>query len=193
MSKLPQGPRTQFRREDLWRALAIIGDEGLIGRKKLADELGVGEGSTRTLLNQLKEKDLVVSKPTGHSLTERGKEKLDDKSLELLSVDAGSLTVAEEDVATIARNAESGVRRGVKERDEAIKAGAEGATIFVSKDQGLRMLGVENEVEEDIASKLIEGLDPSEGDVIIISSGENRRDAERGALAVAESLQKTTK
>ncbi|KXA92662.1 hypothetical protein AKJ65_07235 [candidate division MSBL1 archaeon SCGC-AAA259E19] len=193
MSKLPQGPRTQFRREDLWRALAIIGDEGLIGRKKLAEELGVGEGSARTLLDQLKERDLVVSRPSGHSLTERGEEELAGKCPELLSVDAGSLTVAEEDVATIARNAESGIRRGVEERDEAMKAGAEGATILVSKDQGLRMPGVGDEVEEDIASELVEGLNPSEGDVIIISSGENRRDAERGALAAAESLQKTGK
>ncbi|KXB04331.1 hypothetical protein AKJ48_02980, partial [candidate division MSBL1 archaeon SCGC-AAA261O19] len=129
------GPQPRFSEAQVHRALEIIGGHSPLGRKKLAEKLGIGEGSVRTILTRLKRENLIASTPRGHIPTEKGKRELKKKARKFLQLDAGNLTVGEVDVATIVRHAYENVKLGIRQRDEAIKAGADGATVLVFSDE----------------------------------------------------------
>jgi len=105
-----------------------------------------------------------------------------------VQVDVGDLTVGEVDVATIIRGAAAKVKRGIEQRDEAIKAGADGATVLVFKAGKLRFPDGFTRVEKGFAKSLIETFTPCEGDVIIIGTARGLTKAEEGAKAAAQSL-----
>lgn len=182
------GPLPRFAEIQVERALELIAEYGTIGRKKLAEELSVGEGSVRTILNRLKREGLITSSRKGHTLTPKGRRKLRMKVEKFVQIDAGDLTVGEVDIATIVRGAASGVKRGIEQRDEALKAGADGATVFVFRRGKLQFPDGFMDIEKGLAKVLIETFSPREGDVIVVGSGKDMVKAERGALAAARSL-----
>jgi DNA-binding PadR family transcriptional regulator len=181
------GPLPRFAEVHVRRALELIAEHKTIGRKQLAKKLGVGEGSMRTILNQLKKQSLITSSRGGHALTAKGRHAL-GKPLEFVQLDVGDLTVGEVDVATIIRGAATKVKRGIEQRDEAIKAGADGATVLVFKAGKLRFPDGFTRVEKGFAKSLIEIFTPCEGDVIIIGTARGLTKAEEGAKAAAQSL-----
>lgn len=182
------GPKPLFDKAQVKRALELVGEFEPIGRKKLADKLGVGEGSIRTILSRLKEEGFVSSTTQGHVLTDKGENELGGRTRKFLEVKMGDLTVGEVDVATIVGGFADKVSLGIEERDEAIKVGAEGATVLVFKDNELKLPDAELSIDEKINSQLLDFFQPNEGDVIIIATAEDKKTAERGALAAAESV-----
>jgi len=184
------GPLPRFAEVHVRRALELIAENKTIGRKQLAKKLGVGEGSMRTILNQLKKQSLITSSRGGHTLTAKGGRAL-GKPLEYVQVDAGDLTVGEVDVATIVRGAAAKVKRGIEQRDEAIKAGADGATVLIFKASKLQFPDGFAKADTKKVEKLIEALRPRDRDVIIIGTGRDAATAEAGVKAAARTL--TTK
>lgn len=170
------------------RVLELLDERGPIGRKRLADMLEVGEGRMRTILNFLKGSNLADSTPKGHILTESGEREFEKRSKNFLEVETDDLTVGERDVATIVRNSADKIDLGIKERDEAIKAGADGATILVFSDGEFKLLGEPVNLDAETERRLLDVFQPKGGDVIVIGTASNRVNAERGALAVAMSL-----
>jgi len=183
------GPLPRFAEVHVRRALEIIAEHKTIGRKQLAKKLGIGEGSMRTILNQLKKQSLITSSRGGHALTAKGRHVL-GKPLEFVQVDAGDLTVGEVDVVTVVRGAAAKVKRGIEQRDEAIKAGADGATVLVFKAGKLQFPDGFTKVNKKV-EKLIKIFRPRNGDVIIIGTGSDVVKAEAGVRAAARTL--TTK
>jgi DNA-binding PadR family transcriptional regulator len=181
------GPLPRFAEVHVRRALELIAEHKTIGRKQLAKKLGVGEGSMRTILNQLKKQSLITSSRGGHTLTAKGRRSL-GKPLEYVQVDASDLTVGEVDVATIVRRAATKVKRGIEQRDEAIKAGADGATVLIFKAGKLQFPDGFAKADTKKVEKLIEALRPRDGDVIIIGTGRDAATAEAGARAAARTL-----
>ena len=169
------------------RALWLIAEHEKIGRKQLTKELGVGEGSVRTILNQLKKRKLISSSRGGHALTPKGKRFL-GKPFEFVQIDAGDLTVGVVDVATIVRGAARKIKRGVEQRDEAIKVGARGATVFVFKNGKLRFPYDFTEVRTREGENIIKMFKPREEDVIVIGTADDVLSAEVGAKAAARTL-----
>lgn len=182
------GPLPRFAEAQVGRALEIIAKHETIGRKKLAEELSVGEGSVRTILDRLKRDGLITSSRRGHALTPRGKRKLRAGGKKFVQIDAGDLTVGEVDVATIVRGAASKVKRGIEQRDEAIKAGADGATVFVFRCGKIQFPDGFMDIRKKLARFLIETFEPREGDVIVIGTAPDPARAEEGAKAAARSL-----
>ena len=187
MSLSAAGPLPRFTDAQIRRALELIAERKGIGRKQLARELGIGEGSIRTILNRLKERSFITSNRSGQLITAKGKREL-GKTLEYVQIDAGDLTVGDVDVATIVRGVAAKVSRGIEQRDEAIKAGAAGATVLVYKSSKLQFPDGFQKVEREVANKLMTTFKPLEGDVIIIGSAEDAVKAEAGAKAAARSL-----
>jgi DNA-binding PadR family transcriptional regulator len=181
------GPLPRFTDAQVRRALELIAERKGIGRKQLARELGIGEGSIRTILNRLKDRSFITSKRSGQLITAKGRREL-GKTLEYMQIDAGDLTVGDVDIATIVRNAAAKVSRGIEQRDEAIKAGATGATVLVYKASKLQFPDGFHEVKREVANKLMTTFKPREGDVIIIGSARDAVKAEAGAKAAARSL-----
>jgi DNA-binding MarR family transcriptional regulator len=168
-------------------ALELIAKHERIGRKQLAKELDIGEGSMRTILNQLKKQNLITSSRGGHALTAKGRRLL-GKAPKFIQIDVGGLAVGKVSVATLVKKAGKKVKRGIEQRDAAIKAGADGATALVFRGGKFRFpdgfLGVKKAINES----LVKVFGPSEGDVLIIGSASDPLKAERGARASAETL-----
>lgn len=181
------GPLPRFAEVHVRKALELISKHGRVGRKQLAEELGIGEGSMRTILSQLKTQGLITSSRGGHALTAKGKRSL-GKPLEFVQIDAGNFTVGEVDVAAIVRGAAKKVKRGIEQRDEAIKVGAQGATVLVFQRGKLQFPDRFTRVEKGLAESLIKTFTPREGDVIIIGTAQDLAKAEEGAKAAARSL-----
>jgi len=170
-------------------AIEQIAKHNRTSRKQIVKEIGVGEGSVRTILNQLKNQGLITSSKGGHVLTEKGKHFL-EKSQEFIKVDVGDLTVGRTNVATLVKGAASKVKRGIEQRDEAIKAGAEGASVLIFEKGKLRFPDGFVEVEEGTGKILMKLLKPREGDVVVIGAAGDTRAAEAGARAAAQTLTK---
>ncbi|MEM1981374.1 MAG: DUF4443 domain-containing protein [Candidatus Hadarchaeales archaeon] len=184
-----RGPLPKFTEVHVRAALELIHRMGRVGRPLLGKKLGLGEGSTRDLLLLLKKRGLVKPSRGGHVLTEKGRKKLGEP-MKFVKLDCGELTVGEVDVAVLVKDAAEKVRRGIEERDEAIKMGAQGATVLVFKEGGLYFPDSGKRVEGRIGKELVENLKPREGDVIIIGTGKNEVEAEMGARAAAMRLER---
>lgn len=183
------GPLPRFADAHVKMALELIGKHKRIGRKQLAEELGVGEGSMRTILDQLKKRGLITSSRGGHSLTAKGEHTL-SKPFEFVQVNVGDLTMGKVNIATVVRGAATKVMRGIEQRDEAIKAGADGATILIYRggrfEFPYRVVGIKK--YEKVMCVIAEILKPREGDVVVIGTGKDALKAELGAIAAAKTL-----
>lgn len=185
------GPRITFNETHVLKTLEIIGEAEVIGRMRLAKELGLGEGVTRTLLRHLMENDLIVNTKNGSKLTDPGKQLYKDiKSIisDPVDIPSNPVTLESCNVAILVRKASRAVKYGMEQRDAAIRLGASGATTLISIQNMLTMPGVKKNCFKNapkIQSILISQLHPKKEDVIIIGSASTRLAAELGAKAAA--------
>ena len=138
-------------------------------------------------MNILKQRGFVTSSRGGHALTAKGRKWVGEPP-ELVKVNCGGLTVGKVDVATVVRGGAGKVKKGVEQRDEAMKAGALGATVLVFQDSRLRFPDDATEVGGSVGKKLVEALKLKEGDVVVIGTADDEVRAEMGARAAARSL-----
>ncbi len=148
-----------------------------LGRPTLGKELGLGDASTRTLLNRLREAGLVRShRPLGTELTELGREIL--KAVRSRLEIVGSVSAS--DICGECIAAAIIVREGIKYlsrlgvlrmRDLVVKSGADGALIL--KYVGGRVMMPTTEGDAEFSGRLLEDVLSKtllkEGDVIIVS------------------------
>jgi predicted transcriptional regulator len=194
--KLAPGPAPAFNEAHVIKALEIISDFGSVGRIRLSKELGLGEGTTRTLLRHLRKEGIIRSSRRGISFSEEGKglfSNLRGKLSKGVEVPSSSLTVGPYNVAVLVRDSAQAVKSGMEQRDVAIKSGASGATTLIFTRNKLSMPTREQDISVGVPSlhnQLVTKLKPKENDVIIVGSGENREIAEVGAKMAAIKLLK---
>jgi len=169
------------------KALELIGEGAGIGRQQLSRELGLGEGTVRTLLSRMKAAGLLETSRGGTTLTSKGHGLL-KRFGELIP--AGEFpetdaTVGPRNYAILVRGAGESVKKGIEQRDAALIAGADGATTLVHDGDGLVMPGVEVEVDPSTAKHILDAFKPCRGDVVIIGSARDPLDAEIGAKSAA--------
>ncbi|MBS7612918.1 hypothetical protein KEJ48_01520, partial [Candidatus Bathyarchaeota archaeon] len=179
------------------KALEIISVEKGVGRKRLSEALGLGEGTTRTFVKRLKNEGLVEISKAGITLSNFGQKifvNLSSRISGRIEIPKSPLTVGPINVAVLVRNAATSIRYGVEQRDAAIKAGALGATTLIFTKNRLIVPGVNEDVLQNVQpiyDTLISTLKPSENDVIIIGTAREKRAAELGALTAALELLKS--
>jgi hypothetical protein len=193
-----RGPKASYGEVDVLKALLAIGNsEGSLGRFKLGRETGLGQGEVRTLIARLKDAGLVTVDARGCALTERGRKKFQSISKaipESYSVESESLDLGGYSWFVVLRDRASKVKKGLEQRDAAIRAGATGAFTAVYSNE--RFFVPSGETPEDC-----ERLGPTEpwttirqravlhdGDVVILSGADSERLAEEGALGAALTL-----
>lgn len=190
------GPAPSFNEAHVVKALEIIGKCGTVGRIRLSKELGLGEGTTRTLLKHLKNEGVTQSSRSGISFSEEGKKLFSDlrsKLSEGVEVPSSPLTVGAFNIAVLVRDSAQAIGSGMEQRDIAIKSGASGATTMVFSGDKLSMPKCVEDVSESTSSlhdEIVTKLNPNENDVIIVGSGETRELAEIGAKMAAIKLLK---
>lgn len=194
LSKREIGPQPTFREFEFLDLLLVLDREGVIGRKKLSECMGVGEGVIRTMIRRLRSQSLIeVSGKGGCKLSETGKVLVEEIKKFVKNVGAIDLKLPWDypnNYVLIIRRAGDKIKRGLEQRDEAIKAGAKALMVLTYIDNKLIMPGISDITLEkpDFAESLIKELKPEEGDVILIAAGDSPLDARRGALAAAQTL-----
>jgi predicted transcriptional regulator len=197
MRKIAPGPAPAFNEAHVVKTLELIGKYQTVGRIKLSKEMGLGEGTTRTLLKHLKNEGVIQSSRSGISFSGEGKKLFSDLRSQLsegIDVPSSPLTVGAFNIAVLVRNAAHAIGSGMEQRDAAIKSGALGATTLIFSSNKLELPQEEENLCEsmpELHDKLVTQLNPKENDVIIVGSGENRDLAEIGAKMAAIKLLKS--
>lgn len=185
------GAHPSYKTEHTIRALFLIKDRR-VGRKKLVKELGIGEGSVRTLLKKLKNQGLVSSVKQGHTLTEKGLSQVNtllNKFTQPEKFESYDLACGSPKMMTVVHETSWKIKKGVNQRDTAVKAGADGALILVYKNNEISFPSDEQGLEElSETGKKLNGIDLREGDVIVVAFAGDESSAENGVLAIAAEL-----
>ena len=193
-----RGPLPQITPLQLLNALVIIDIEGPVGRRALAHSLQIKDGVVRGLLERLTDNGIASATETGVRLSAGGRRSL-HKFLDQLSV---------KKIAPIRESGLIGTRRGigvhltgayekgmtgVAQRDEAVKAGADGSITVAMLGRRL-VIPPDNKSLADLDwimnGLLRELFKPSDKDLIVIGFGKDHASAQAGALAAVLSLQK---
>lgn len=192
-SEKAPGPKPSFSVVQVVKALELIAEKP-IGRNKLSKELVLGEGATRTIIERLKDYDLITVSRAGSMFSEKG-EKLWNTLHAIfprkIVLERSGLTLAAFNIALLVKGRGSKVKFGMKQRDAALLTGAKGATTVILKDGKLTVPPDHRNIAEDfpeIYRKLMDSLEPEENDTIVVGSADTLEKAEYGALAAALSL-----
>src|ERR671923_282461 len=161
----------------VFKTLQLIKSRGHISRDILCKELGLGEGSIRTLMKHLQMNNMIKATNAGTTMTQKGEALL----LELLSsiptemnLPKCSIALGKFNYVVLLKQHSHTIKSGVEQRDAAIKIGAKGATTLLFKQNKFVMPSSTNydslQKEPKISKLLIRMLNPEEGDAIIIGS-----------------------
>lgn len=187
------GPAPTFSILHVLKALELIAEKS-IGRTKLAEELNLGQGATRTIINRLKSAGLISTSKMGCTLTERGQRVWGEFRKMLcrkMEVKDYKLVGAKYNFAVLAKNCGHKIKSGIEQRDSAVKVGAKGAVTLVYKNGRLIVPSVDMDFAfnfPETAKYITKVLQPGENDVIIISGADSPDLAEYGATAAAWTL-----
>ncbi len=184
------GPVHRFADYHVFKTLSILSDGRRKGRKQLADMVNVGEGSMRTIVEYLRDREMIEVKQTGVKITSKGHEFLSSLPIYMERVEPTDSTLGDRSAAVLVKGQSMKIKMGVEQRDSAIKAGAEGATtVIVSGDRLIVPPDYDLDKERpEFAETLRRLLAVSEGDVIIIGTAKTYDHAEDGALSAAFEL-----
>ena len=166
-----------FNMVHVFKALQLVKSRGHISRDLLSKELGLGEGSIRTLMRHLQMNNMIKATNAGTTMTQKGEALL----LELLSsiptemnLPKCSIALGKFNYVVLLKRHSHAIKSGVEQRDAAIKIGAKGATTLLFKQNKFVMPSNTNydslQKEPKISKLLIRTLNPEEGDAIIIGS-----------------------
>jgi predicted transcriptional regulator len=187
------GPTSSFQIFHIIKALELI-SHAPVGRGGLAKKLGIGEGATRTLIERLKDEQIISISKSGCTLTKKGEQlwkRIERIIPSKIKLEQSKLTLSAYNVAILVQGKASKVKLGMEQRDAAFLAGAKGATTLVMKKGKLTMPCEDVDIKETVPEtrkKIISFLKPREDDVIIIGSADTYDLAEYGAIAAAWTL-----
>jgi hypothetical protein len=170
--------------------LELIGAGLGVGRQQLSRELGLGEGTIRTMVSRMRGLGLVDASRGGMSLTEEGRGVLEElnEATSTSEIPETPLTVGIKNYAVLVKGTSAGVSLGIEQRDAALMAGALGATTLVCDGESLLMPGTSEELDPETRRLILASLSPREGDVIVIGTSDDQHLAELGAKAAALKL-----
>ncbi len=183
------GPMFRFTDANVYWALYILSSGKRIGRKRLADEIGVGEGSMRRILETLREWDMIQIRQSGITITRSGLGFLSEIPIKVVDVNLGDSIVGEYSQPILVLGVADKIQNGMQQRDAGIKVGATGCTTLVIRDGNLLIPPSWNVDEErpDVA-KSVRATGMTENDALIVGSGNDQRTAMMAALTAAFEL-----
>jgi predicted transcriptional regulator len=189
-----RGPKASYGEVDVVKALFAIGNSEMsVGRFKLGKTTGLGQGEVRTLISRLKDAGLITVDSRGSTLTEKGKKKFETISQAIPSssaIEGRQLDLGKLSWFVVVRDRRTKVKKGLEQRDAAIRAGASGAFTAVYSEGKFKIPGEDMKDQEDLGTSepwrsIRDISSPKEGDVVIVSGADSALLAEEGALAAA--------
>ena len=187
--KSEKGPKRKFAPFHYFKALVIIDEEGRTGRARLASELGIGEGSVRTLLNDLESKSLILRNNSGIAVTPDGRKVISSSPIMTKTIRGCSLSLARHSSIGVVRHASKRVTNGILQRDEAVRSGGVGATTLIVRDGNLYIPPEMRHVKDTELEAVVFGiLHANEGDAVIVASGSTAFSSEMAVFAASVTL-----
>ena len=192
-----KGPKVAYGEVEILKALIAIGSAKTnLGRARLGQLTGLGQGEIRTLIARLKNSHLISVDAKGCSLAESGRKEFASvsKSLTFSSlVESRPLGLVKYAWSLIVRDGERKIRNGIEQSDASKRVGAGGAFTVIYSSKKFMIPGVKNSEDADCEAlgpsepwKTIRSQgEPKNGDVVIVSWAESSSLAENGALAAA--------
>ena len=185
------GPMFRFTDANVYWALHVLSDGRRVGRKRLSELIGVGEGSMRRILNTLKERNMINIKQTGITITKAGLDYLEKIPIRVIEVNPGDMVLGEYKQAVLVKNAAEAVGNGLKQRDAGIRAGSLGCTTLIIRDGKKVFLPPDWSIDEnnpDVAESIRSISIVEDGDAIIIGGADDQYTAINAALTAAFEL-----
>ncbi len=176
------GPVPKFNDYHIWKAFECLDENTPVGRKKLSQMLGIGEGSTRTILAMMQDQNMIIIGKSGIFLTDKGSEFKKSVHMDVADVSISDITIGDRDCAVRVPKMARNVKYGCEERDAAIKSGATGATTLIYTNGKLIFPGSDYPVEPEVEAKIRSVFSLKNDDVVIIGTGPTRESAEVGAV-----------
>ena len=176
------GPVPKFNDYHIWKAFQCLDDTNPVGRKKQSQILGIGEGSTRTILSMMQDQSMITIGKSGILLTDAGTEFKKSVHMDVADISISDLTIGDRDCAVRVPKMARNVKYGCEERDAAIKSGATGATTLIYTNGKLIFPGSDYPVDPEVESKIRSVFSLKNDDVVIIGTGPTRESAEIGAV-----------
>ncbi len=142
------GPRESFDHVHIGLLIYWLGENSPKSRSEISDFLGLGEGSTRTMLRRLKEKDMICITKDGVRLSDNGFlffSKLRNTFPAIEEGSFGTLSLGKYSVIVRVNKGKEKVSRGIEQRDESIRYGAKGTITLVYENSHFMFPGVEEE------------------------------------------------
>ncbi|OIO62823.1 hypothetical protein COY26_04190 [Candidatus Woesearchaeota archaeon CG_4_10_14_0_2_um_filter_33_10] len=183
---------THYVKTDIIRAFLLIKEN--VSRNELVSKLALGEGSVRTILDVLKDKNLIYSTKKGHSLTEKGilVFKKIEKSISVKKLILGAFYPGLEKAIVLLNKTDNNIKISFEQRDIAVRQGAEGAVIL-KFDKELYIPNADINFKENYKKaydEILKRFDFKKGNILIVCFAKSLRNAENGALEIALSMSK---
>ena len=181
------GPMFRFNDANVYWALHLLSDGRRMGRKRLAEEVGVGEGSMRRIIDTLKEWEFILIKQTGITITKAGQSFLNQIPIRPVDLNLKDSVMGEFQQAVLVLGVADRINNGMEQRDEGIKVGATGCTTIVLRDGVLSIPPDWNLDENDPANamKIRKEIGMTQNDIIIIGGGNTQSVAVEAAVSAA--------
>ena len=176
----------------VFKTLQLIQENGHVSREKLCEDLGLGEGTIKTLVRHLKMQNLIESTNAGTTMTKKGNSFFSELLSSIpseISLSKCPITLGKFNYAVLVKQMSSMIKDGIAQRDAAIRMGASGATTLLFKDNKFLIPQTKFDSlkdEHQLSEQMIKNLHPQDGDVIIIGSDNySRMKAEFAAKSAA--------
>jgi predicted transcriptional regulator len=187
------GPSATFCVFHIFYALELMSQKP-IGRNKMAEKLGVGEGAIRTIISRLKDAGLIVTSKTGCSLTPKGLslwKEFEEIFPRRAEIEKNELTSSAYNYAFLIKKSGHKVKSGIEQRDAAIVAGARNVIAIVDKGGRLAIDSVSTDIEKEfprVTNQIFKNLKPKDNDTIIIAGADTPLKAKHGAFHASWTL-----
>lgn len=181
------GPMFRFNDANVYWALYTLSDGRRMGRKRLAEEVGVGEGSMRRIIDTLKEWDFITIKQTGITITKAGLAFLNQIPIRPVDVYVEGSVVGDFQQGVLVLGGAGKVVNGMEQRDIGIKVGATGCTTIVIRD-GVLLIPPDWNLDErnpEVAYKIRKDTGITQSDALIIGGGSTKTLATEAAVSAA--------
>lgn len=181
------GPSYRFDDTDLFTILDLLHVGKRVGRGRISNHLDMGEGSTRKLVELMREYDMLKVEQPGITITRFGKKVYEMTGMRLVDISVPEHVIGEFQTGVVMKNVSEKVGKGIEQRNAGIKSGGYGCTTWVVKDGDLFIAPAWNmsEHQPELSKAIMEQCGLEEGDTLIVGGGDSRRIARVAAVSAA--------
>ncbi len=161
----------------IFKTLQLIEFKGHVSRDTLCKELKLGEGTVKTLIKHLKMNNLIKTSNSGTIMTLTGNrifKKILENIPKEMELSKCSVALGRYNYSILLKQYRFAIESGIDQRDYAIKFGALGATTLIFNEFHKFIIPKTDfdalEQEDQIYQLIVNKLEPTSGDVVIIGS-----------------------